>query len=56
MKLDKEGIAHEGVNQFKQARKYLTVDRKVKLILVPYRESKAITFWGEERIEQAWFT
>ena len=47
MKLDKEGIAQEGVNQFKQARKYLTVDRKVKVILVPYRESEAIPFWGK---------
>ena len=47
MKLDKEGIAQEGVNQFKQARKYLTVDRKVKLILAPNRESEAIPFWGK---------
>ena len=42
MKSDQEGIAQEGVNQFKQVRKYLTVDRKVELILESYRENKAI--------------
>ena len=55
MKLDQEGIAQEGVNQFKQVRKYLTVDRKVELILESYRENKAIPFvpfWKEGRIGQ----
>ena len=48
MKLDKEEIAQEGVNQFKQARKYLTVDRTVKLILVPIGKVRQSHFEGRE--------